>query len=108
MFCSLIYRLAASMTNMNVRCHGMHMQLEDLSASSEPDDLKSIASALILFSSLQNTYAELEALKVCTLSAQSVLSPLAHGAFCVLAALRHLATAFLSPCVEFCRECVLL
>ena len=55
-------------------CLGIHMQLEDLSASSGPDDLKSIASSLILFSSLQNTYAELEALKVCALPTRLVLA----------------------------------
>lgn len=43
---------------------GMHMQLEDLIGCTGPDGLKSIASSLMLFSSLQNTYAELEALKV--------------------------------------------
>lgn len=42
---------------------GMHMQL-DLTDDTGPDGLKSIASSLIEFSSLQNTYAELEALKV--------------------------------------------
>ena len=48
----------------------VHMQLECITDSPVPGDLKSIASSLLLFSSLQNTYTELEALKVCYSSSQ--------------------------------------
>lgn len=50
----------------------VHMQLECITDSPVPGDLKSIASSLLLFSSLQNTYTELEALKVCYSSSQIV------------------------------------
>ena len=46
------------------------MQLECITDSPGPRDLKSIASSLLLFSSLQNTYTELEALKVCSSSSR--------------------------------------